>query len=286
MTATAYCDLHMHTCFSDGRAKPDELLRVAASRGLAAIAITDHDNAAGARAATPLAADLGIELVPGIEFTASWEELDAPDNNQDLDILGLFVDLDSPTLQAMERAALDDIYDRIAETCARLTAAGYPLTLADAFAENPRYAGLQQVVDALVHRGLLSPSEALAAVAAQWQAMRPCAHRVGRITAAIHAAGGVAIVAHPTDVRTTDGWLNDAQVRRLVELGIDGLEIYHFKLDADARRHFLRLAERHGLVISGGSDEHGRVTGWPYLGSQPVTQAHLAALRARAGTQR
>ncbi|MGO8946327.1 MAG: PHP domain-containing protein [Ktedonobacterales bacterium] len=67
------CDLHLHTWYSDGRASPADVLAQAHALGLMTIALTDHDNARGAREAAPLAARLGIELVPAIELTCRWD---------------------------------------------------------------------------------------------------------------------------------------------------------------------------------------------------------------------
>jgi predicted metal-dependent phosphoesterase TrpH len=94
-------DLHMHTNYSDGKYTPSELLLKVAEVGLKTIAITDHDNAGGARQAIPLAKSMGLDLIPGIEATTSWQSLRLPPGETDVDLLGYFVDFDSPEFKEL-----------------------------------------------------------------------------------------------------------------------------------------------------------------------------------------
>jgi hypothetical protein len=127
--------LHLHTWYSDGRASPADVLAHAHALGLTTIALTDHDNARGAREAAPLAERLGIDLIPAIEFTCRWDVAsDAGWHDEmlgagDIDVLGYCLDLDAPALQTAEQAMLEDIHDRVTRCCARLTAVGYPTAI-------------------------------------------------------------------------------------------------------------------------------------------------------------
>jgi len=100
-------DLHMHTYFSDGRASPQELVEYAVSIGMQMIAITDHDNARGSRAAQPFVDQLGLTLIPAIELTCRWDASQAPPGKSDIDILGYFLDLDQPDFLAFEAEILN-----------------------------------------------------------------------------------------------------------------------------------------------------------------------------------
>ena len=98
--------------------------------------------------------------------------------------------------------------------------------------------------------------------------------------ATLHAAGGVAVLAHPSAI--TDGgrgWIGAEHVAHLVEAGLDGLEIYHHRLNDPARQHFLALAHRFGLLVSGGSDEHGWRKPFERFGQEAVTAEMVEALR-------
>lgn len=285
-SSSATCDLHTHTYYSDGRASPRELLQHAASIGLHTLAITDHDTAAGAREALPAAAELGIELIPAVEFTCFWEELSAPAGQTDIDLLGYYVRLDEPRFQAAERAASDDIQERVADCCERLAEAGYTVTLEHIRQQNPHYSGLLPLVKALKERYKLSPSASGALVDAAWQEVRPCRFGIKEAIGTVHAAGGVAVLAHPSLVAWGNGGLLAGTLEQLVGWGLDGLEVFHPRLDLEERRLFLSFAERFGLVVTGGSDEHGWPAGFPNLGAEAITDNVVTALRTRRSDYR
>ncbi len=283
VTQKPLCDLHMHSYFSDGRASPAELVEQAARLGLRQLAITDHDNTCGAREAAPLAAALGIELIPGIELTCRWEGPGAPLGNIDVDLLGYFMDWEAPAFQARERAALDDIHARVGSLCQTLTANGCPVRLEELFAENPRYAGALQLVQAILTRRYAGTwRDASHLMTKVWEASRDTPFTIRSVIEQIHLAGGVAMLAHPTVVRPRGERMTGAYLARLVEMGLDGIEIYHRRLDQQARAYFLGLAAEFGLLVSGGSDTHGWVEGLNELGEQPVTQEMVEKLREKA----
>ncbi len=114
-----------------------------------------------------------------------------------------------------------------------------------------------------------------------WRQVRLCRTPIDQAIAAIHAAGGLAVLAHPAAIPWRDGPLQAEHVAELVEVGLDGIEIYHFRLDAEARRHFLELAGQFDLVVTGGSDMHGWPTGFDRMGQEPVTPDMVEALRTR-----
>jgi predicted metal-dependent phosphoesterase TrpH len=281
---SAPCDLHTHTYYSDGRASPAEMVGQAAKIGLKMLAITDHDNTRGAREAAPLAARAGIELIPAIEFTCRWEGEGAPAGNIDIDLLGYFVDWDAVAFQIRERAALDDIHARVSSLCAAITAEGRPLALAELLADNPRYAGFVQLIHVAIRKKIVANWDAAVALIDRlWPRVRRSAYTVQDMIAAIHAAGGAAVLAHPA-VITDDGrgWIGADHVAKLAAAGLDGLEIYHHRLDQAARRHFGALTRQFGLLASGGSDEHGWYKPYQRFGQEPVTSEMVEALRARA----
>jgi predicted metal-dependent phosphoesterase TrpH len=282
MSTQPTCDLHMHTYYSDGYPSPEAVVRQAARIGLKIIAITDHDNTRGVREAQPVADQLGLELITGIELTCHWDGYMSRGQFYDTDLLGYFVDPGNTGFLTHERAALDDLRDRASECCQRLTDAGYPVTLDDAIAENPRYPGGVQISHALQHLGYIKEwDEARALFYSQWQYVRPARFSIGDNIAAIHAAGGVAILAHPSVVTKNGKQLQQNDIARLVEMGLDGLEVYHYKLTQADQARFRRFAEQFGLVVSGGSDEHAW-TGFKRLGTQPITPEIVETLRARS----
>jgi predicted metal-dependent phosphoesterase TrpH len=255
-------DLHIHSYYSDGRHSPAEIVDRAARIGLETIALADHDNARGVREAAPLARARGIRLIPAIELTCHWEACPTASGESDIDVLGYFFDLDNARFRRFEQAALDDIHVRIADCCARLTAAGAPITLEDVLAENPRYAGLLQLIHALQHVGHAADwGEAFTVSRAHW--------------------ARVAFLAHPSMVQCGGAPLGADRIAALVEMGLDGLEVYHYRLDAAARAHFLDLARRFDLLVSGGSDSHGGWDQMARMGMEPVTDEMVREIEGR-----
>ncbi len=279
----ATCDLHMHTHYSDARPTPEELVRHAAHIGLKTIAITDHDNMRGSREAQPVAEALGIELIPAIEFGTRWEGYGWPEWGGTTDLLGYFLD-DTPDLRQLEHDMLATYDAQVGATCDLLTQRGYPLTLKEVHVLNPHYVHWRQGIAVLGAKGLGDPDTLTDAWNAAWCEACDPQFTIDRIIAAIHAAGGVAVLAHPTYLVRPDGsegWITADDLAALVEMGLDGIEIYHYRLDEPARAYFMELARRFDLAIGGGSDEHGWPSGFPRLGSQPVTPEMVSALRAR-----
>jgi len=278
-------DLHTHTYYSDGRASPAELVNYAKQTGVQYLAICDHDNARGVREALPIDAQVGIQLVPGVEFTTRWDACEMPAWESDVDLLGYFIDPASQFFLKIEEAALADFSSRMETWCAALTAAGYPVTMQDVLLKNKRYPGTMQLIQAVAAKendnDLIKADQI---VRAQMNKVPPCSHSIEQAIADIHACGGVAVLAHPGTqyLRWHGGLLSENGLKLLVDAGLDGIEIYHFLVDQAARRHFFSLARRYNLAITGGSDEHGWPAGLPYLGNQPVTYEMLSNLANKA----
>jgi predicted metal-dependent phosphoesterase TrpH len=278
-------ELHCHTYYSDGRASPRELVEAAAGRGLHFLAITDHDTTAGTREARGFSAQRGIQLIPAMEFTTRWGAAEMPAGETDVDLLGYFVDLDSPAFLQSEKDGLADFAARMQAWCALLTQQGCPVSLEYVLAQNPRNPSTLHLIQAVqAHGDGVSWDTAEILVRSCIHAVPPCARSIEQAIAVVHAAGGVVVLAHPTShyLRWKGSRLDSTGLQLLVEAGLDGIEVFHPRLDADDRRHFLNLAARFKLLVSGGSDEHGWPEGFPSLASQAVTDVMVAALAARA----
>jgi len=278
-------ELHCHTYYSDGRPSPGEVVESAAALGLRYLAITDHDSAHGSREARGLASQKDIRLIPAIEFTTRWDEAEMPAGESDVDLLGYFMDLESPAFLQAEGDGLTDFTERMRIWCGLLTQSGCSLSLEDVFAQNPRHPGTLQLVQAVLARGYAASwGAADALVRTCIHAIPPCARTIEVAVSVIHAAGGAAVLAHPAPryLRWNGSRLGAAGLRRLVEIGLDGIEVFHPSLTGLDRAHFLELAGQFNLAVCGGSDEHGWEEGPSSLGSQPVSEAMLEALAARA----
>jgi predicted metal-dependent phosphoesterase TrpH len=253
-------DLHAHTTASDGQHSPSELVEQAASIGLAALAITDHDTTAGLAEGLRAGQRLGLEVVPGIELSAEPPDVPAGSRSQ-CHILGLFIDPRSPPLLDRLRSVIENRNRRNARIVERMRselhwdvtleeverAAGGDVVARPHFARvllDKGYVGsLQEAFDLYLGKG----------GRAYVERDRLTAEESIRL---IHRAGGVAVLAHPSNLAMSAA---DAEqyVRTLQSLGLDGIEARYNLHSRDETARYLDLAARLGLVTSGGSDFHG-----------------------------
>jgi hypothetical protein len=244
-------DLHTHTTASDGRCTPEELVAHAAAAGVTVLAISDHDTVAGLERARDACARLGLEFVPGIEITSIVDEAD-------VHVLGYFVDGDSPSFLSFLAEQRQRRLDRVRQIVDRLAVQGIVLDaeaiLAPALGDPSMAVGRPWIARALVQAGhVADTAEAFRRWLARGAAAfvtRP-APRPDEAFAAIHAAGGVASLAHPI-LNGHDEWIPG-----FVAAGLDAIEAYHSDHDRAATLHYLAMADRLSTAVSGGSDYHG-----------------------------
>ena len=249
-------DLHTHSCFSDGRCTPEELLALAArpELELTAVALTDHDTVAGIPRFLA-AAEQYPELlaIPGVELSTRL-------NTREIHVVGLFVDPEEPELRAFLEELRQERRRRLERMLVTLAALGYSLDpdrLGDLSAVGrphvarqllacypDRFTDLRQVFDKLLRAGApgyvardLPPPD--------------------RVIERIHRAGGIAIWAHPVyRDRNERTWLRRT-LKQLLPLGLDGIECYYSLYGPGETALVTEFAERFQLVGSGGSDFHG-----------------------------
>jgi predicted metal-dependent phosphoesterase TrpH len=247
-------DLHLHTTASDGYDTPADLVAQVARAGVRLFAVTDHDTVAALPVVASIAADHGLRWIPGIEITAV-------EHDRDVHVLGYGFDVASSSLATFLSDQRASRLERLVEFGRRFEALGLPFDVAplleQAQARSGRSVGRAHVARALIAAGHVgSMDEAFD----KWLGSgRPGFVRrrgapVRDVVRQIAAAGGIASLAHP-------GLLRDADVvSRAMESGIAALEAYHSEHDAEATRHYLELAKRGGLGVSGGSDFHGEAS--------------------------
>lgn len=273
-------DIHCHTAFSDGTETPHTLIRQAKALGLHGVAITDHDTTAGWKEAELAARELGMPLLRGTEITAA-------DRNVSVHMLAFQYDPRSQTISQLfagTRAA------RMARTKAmvELMSRDYPITWYDVLAqvrEGERTTiGRPHIADALVAAGVYATrSDAFAgAVSATGKyyipTPSPTTHEVVR---AVGDAGGVAIIAHAGGLNRNPVLLSDEQIEDLIDEGLDGLEVWHRDNPPEQRRRLLDICRRRHLLVTGGSDWHGK--GKPNRLGENLTDDDTAREIARRG---
>ena len=269
--AAGTVDLHTHSIHSDGTWTPTQVVERALSRGLAALALTDHDSVDGLDEARARASGTNLEIVAGVELSAF-------DVSVEVHVLGWYVDDHDAEfrlalqqfreqrllrahaiLERLEELGFELSWDEILERARggaigrphiaeAMVAAGHVHTIDEAFR---RYLGTRG--SAYVARKSLTPRAAIELV---------------------RRAGGVAGIAHPATME------KDLVVGEMAKAGLTGLEVIHPRHDAADRGRYLRLCEKYGLVATGGSDSHGERTGYSQIGDGDVPLAALEGLRA------
>jgi 3',5'-nucleoside bisphosphate phosphatase len=249
--ARGLVDLHLHTTVSDGRCTPRELVARAAAAGVSIMAVTDHDTVAGVADVQAHARERGMLAIAGIEITAV-------DEQRDVHVLGYFVDPANVALGAFLARQRAIRIARVEAIGARLAALGMPIDieplLAAARLETGQSIGRPIIARAMIDAGYVADTrEAFE----RWLA-RGCPAFVPRtgassedVIAMIHAAGGLASLAHPGQTAI------DSRIGTLRDAGLDALEAHHSDHDAAAVARYSQLARELDLLVTGGSDFHG-----------------------------
>jgi predicted metal-dependent phosphoesterase TrpH len=267
-------DLHVHSTASDGAFPAAEVVAQAASRGLRAIALTDHDTLDGVPAATSAGARLDLRVVSGCEFSvaAPWGEMY---------VLGFFLPVGWAPLEKFLVRCRADRERRGADMVARLKGLGVDLALAEVLVEAQGGAvGRPHLARALLRTGRVQSIQEAFDRYIGWGRPAFVEKRLpsfAEVADLVHAAGGVLSAAHLRD-RATKTLLTT-----LKSQGLDALEIRHPVHDADQRARLAGLAHQLGLLRSGGSDWHGDDLTLPppgQLGGQEVPPEWLDALEA------
>jgi len=255
-------DLHVHSSASDGMFSPREVVREAAEVGLKALALTDHDTTAGVPEALAAGGEFGIEVIPGVEISAEFAD-------GACHILGYFVDPADAGLVGMLDAAREARDRRNSRILARLRDAGVDLTMDD-LTGGRRCAAITRAhfATALVEKGLVANwEEAFDTYLGRGKPAFVSRRRVEpeEAIAAIRGAGGLAALAHPRQLNRslaeTEEWIT-----RFAEAGIEAVEVSTPDHTANFALHYGEIAERLGLVSTGGTDWHGRADSAIQLG--------------------
>lgn len=242
-----YVDLHIHTNFSDGTSTVEEVLDMAAAKGLKAMSITDHDCTDAYPLAYELGSSRGIEVISGVELSSEIE-------GNDIHILGYFVDPDNETLKSKLQEMKDARFIRAKKIVSNLNKQGIDLRfetvlsiagqgsigrphIAAAMLKEELVYSFREAFDKFIGYGLPAYVEKLK--------MHP-----KEVFDLIKQAGGIPVLAHPGVTQV------DERIPEFVREGLMGIEVYHAEHTAAAERHYLRLAKKYQLAYSGGSDFH------------------------------
>ena len=270
-------DLHCHSSTSDGTRPPAEVVARAAAAGLDAVALTDHDTSAGIAAAAS-ALPAGLTLISGMELSCRRD-------GRSVHLLGYLFDPEHEELAAQTRAIRASRVERAKAMVAKLNELGVPVS----WEQVTRIAGdgvigRPHIARAMIEAGVVSSVDE--AFTGEWIGPGGRAH-VRRYAldpadaiGLVHDAGGVTVLAHPYAV--TRGWMvPDDLIAELAHAGLDGVEVAHPDHDGAQQKQLLAVARRLGLAATGGSDDHGELTG-DRIGCETTGQDDRETLLARA----
>jgi len=247
-------DLHTHSNFSDGTDRPSELINKALSQGITTLALTDHDTVAGWDEAIEWLRP-GMDLVLGSEISCQTED------GISVHMLGLLFNRENQPLQEMMAATRDNRLGRMERIIAKMNAAGIEITIEEVHAQLSEGAtlGRPHLADALVAKGLAKSRDE---VFADWLANSSpfyVAHYSPTpevAIAAIKAAGGVAVIAHP--LASLRGRVVSLEsFDSYIAAGLDGIEVKHRDQTLEQQELLLSIATSADLAMTGSSDYHG-----------------------------
>ncbi|MCC6453434.1 MAG: PHP domain-containing protein [Caldilineaceae bacterium] len=291
-------DLQLHSTASDGTDSPTALVQLAARRGVRAMALTDHDSVLGVDEALIAARAEGVWVIPALEFSTRSE---LQRDYADINILAYGIEPHDPDLDAMLQQVIDSRIEQKIRQIERLQAYGLDVPVTEVLASAQGVPGRIHIARVAMARNPQKFSSIQDVFAQYLGADSPNPTSVTRTfsltvedaIALTHAAGGIAVLAHPgiyTRVRDVDG-----AVRRMQQAGLDGIEVSytyaqnrgHFGASASAVtaiiEHFGALADTLGLLQTGGSDYHGTSKPGILPGQAGLTWEAWEALANRLG---
>lgn len=250
-----YVDLHVHSTCSDGYLSPEDLVKKAKKAGLAAIALADHDNIDGIERAIQAGSVHSVEVIPAVELSTQWFDY------CDMHLLGYGFDYNDPYLvraleefQKFRQTRNFQIIERVNAKLANENRA--PLDPAAVQLLAGGTIGRPHIAQALRQAGYVTNNDS-----AFDRYLVPCNvskhyFPVDEAISLIHRSGGIAVLAHPPYVTRDRGKL-ELLVNELVALGLDGIEAYNNGSGLEETDWLIRLARKHDLIVTGGSDFHG-----------------------------
>lgn len=254
---SARIDLHIHSSASDGTLSPLEIVERALSLKLGAIAITDHDTVSGLRQIEAGLPYDNLAFLNGVEISTF-----APENCRhkgSLHILGYGFNTADPELNRHLTVLQDVRKNRNPQIIAKLNQLGFPIQLEDIEAPEDGQVGRPHIARHMIRHGYAaSMDEAFDLYLGTGKAAYVDKYRIECELAfkLIKGAGGIPVLAHPGLIDLPEDEL-EAAVDTMVEMGLKGIEAIYPAHDKTQNNLFFRLARKHKLVVTGGTDFHG-----------------------------
>ncbi|MDA1297697.1 MAG: PHP domain-containing protein [Chloroflexi bacterium] len=240
-------DLHLHTTASDGTLSPTQLIELVLKTTLRVVAITDHDSTEGVDEAIAASAGSELTVIPGIEFGSEI-------GDSEVHLIGLFIDHNSPALQAALERFREQRIEAAQEMVRKLNSMGVDVTWERVSELAGGSVGRPHIARAMLEKGFISSiPEAFDRYIGNDGPARVPRPKFVPVEALeiVHAAGGIGVVAHPRTVSHLEDVLPP-----LVEAGLAGIEVFAEKYGEEHQKRYRDLADLFSLIQSGGTDYH------------------------------
>lgn len=266
-------DLHIHTYFSDSTMSPEEVVADATKAGLSAIGIADHDTIDGIIPAQAAAEGASLEVIPAVELSSE-------ERGKDIHILAYLFDMEDSPLVRMMIGMREARMERMRKMIARLQQLGIKdITMEEVCAQvRSNAVGRPHLARLLVEKGHVSSMEMAFAkylgegATAYFPKFKQSPFEAIKL---IKDSGGISVLAHPMLTQ------RDEIIPALVEAGLDGLECYYPNCSMEIVNFYLGLAQKHALLVTGGSDAHGAKKSNTYIGKAYVPYEHVEKMKAK-----
>ena len=242
------CDLHIHSAYSDGILSPGEIVRRASRKGLAAVAVTDHDTIGGQEEALAAGLEYGIDVISGIEFSAI-------ENGVGFHILGYLIDLNDGAINKSVEWLREKRLVRFRGMLDKLDDLGIRIDMDDMqdSGETDSY-GRPHLARMMLENGFIDHyQEAYSRYLGNGRAAHVAKEvlSLAKVIELIRNAGGVPVWAHPGGRILNGDYLKD-----MMEMGLQGVEVWHPNHNSDLEHRIAAVTAEFGLVATGGSDFH------------------------------
>ncbi len=247
-------DLHLHSIYSDGTSSPRALVLLARKHSLSAITLTDHDTIDGIEEILVHAKDQDLAVIPGLEISTKHREYT-------LHILGYGIDHQNLEFKQWLAELQNGRIIRNDKILTRLQQLGIDISQDELQSISCcGQAGRPHIAKLLIKKGIVDPmgqafNTYLRQGALAW--FDRFSYTTAESIDMIHQAGGVAVFAHPGQLDPGLKFL-PLLIYELVERGLDGIEVYYPSQSSTIQKRLLRIADKYKLVVTGGSDYHGK----------------------------